>query len=351
MRQFEIGDSAFFSKTISEADIVNYAGITGDFNGIHISENEWRKSKFGKRVAHGMLSAGFISTVLGTKLPGPGTIYLEQNIKFVAPVFVGDTITAKVIVEEIINCEKGIYRLRTVCENQNGIHVIEGSAVVKYSEEQIIEKNMNALSLCDGFYDEDEIKQLGLKSVGSNVKISRNVKIYTPELVEIGNNVRIDDFTILSGKIIIENYVHIAQYCGLYGGTEGIYLHNFSGLSSKVSIYATSSDYSGESMTNPTIPEEYAYSDRNAKVILEKHVIVGCGSVVLPDTVIGEGTSVGAMSMVGKSLEPWGIYVGCPAKRIKERKKTLLECEKKLIEKYGYDGLEITEPEFTLPNN
>ncbi len=128
----EKGMSAELSKTISEYDIYQYAELTGDFNPSHINEVWAQKNIFGKRVAHGGLVAGLISAVIGTKCPGPGTIYMEQNLKFVKPVYIGDTITAKVAVTEIINHDKGIYRLSTDVFNQKEETVIQGCAVVKY---------------------------------------------------------------------------------------------------------------------------------------------------------------------------------------------------------------------------
>lgn len=180
------------------------------------------------------------------------------------------------------------------------------------------------------FYSEEELKNLGLKGYGKNVLISRNAILYNPEKLEVGNNVRIDDFTTISGNVTIGDYVHIAQFCGLYGGEAGITMKDFSGLSSRVVIYATSNDYSGNSLTNPTVPEKYKTTDKNLPVVLNKHVIVGCVSVILPGVEIGEGSSVGAMTLCAKSLEPWGIYAGTPAKRIKDRSMKLLELEEQL---------------------
>ena len=108
-----------------------------------------------------------------------------------------------------------------------------------------------------GYYSENELKEIGIKKYGTNVFISRNSILYHPEQLEIGNNVRIDDFTTISGKVILGNYIHIAQFCGLYGGSMGIFMDDFSGLSSKVTIYATSNDYSGNTMTNPMVPAKY----------------------------------------------------------------------------------------------
>lgn len=125
-----VGDSAYTEKTISESDVYLYAGITGDLNSVHINAVEADKSVFKKQVAHGMLSAGLISTVLGMHLPGPGAIYLGQTLEFLKPVFFGDTIRATATILEIIQ-EKNIVKLDTTCTNQNGDVVIKGVATVR----------------------------------------------------------------------------------------------------------------------------------------------------------------------------------------------------------------------------
>lgn len=125
----QVGDAAEFSKTVSESDIYLYAGITGDFNPAHVNEAYAKKTYFKTRIAHGMLAAGFISAILGTQLPGPGTIYMKQELSFLAPVRIGDTITARVEVTEIIK-EKKQVKLRTTCSNQEGELVLDGEAVV-----------------------------------------------------------------------------------------------------------------------------------------------------------------------------------------------------------------------------
>ena len=129
IHELRVGESASRSKTITETDVYLFAGITGDLNPAHVNEVEAQKGMFGKRIAHGMLSAGFISTVLGTQLPGPGTIYMGQELRFTKPVFFGDTITATVTVAELIP-EKNRAILDTVCTNQNGEVVIKGKATV-----------------------------------------------------------------------------------------------------------------------------------------------------------------------------------------------------------------------------
>lgn len=129
IEELTLGDTAEFSKTISEADIYVYAGVTGDLNPAHIDEEYAKNTFFKGRIAHGMLLAGFISAVVGTKLPGPGTIYVKQELNFLAPVRIGDTITARTEVSEIIK-EKNRVRMHTVCINQNGDAVLSGEALV-----------------------------------------------------------------------------------------------------------------------------------------------------------------------------------------------------------------------------
>jgi len=124
-----VGQTAQFGKTISESDIYRYAGITGDQNPAHINESYARETFFKTRIAHGMLCAGLISTVLGNRLPGYGTIYIRQELNFLTPVRIGDTITARAEVVEIISAKNRV-RLRTDCINQDGIRVIDGEALV-----------------------------------------------------------------------------------------------------------------------------------------------------------------------------------------------------------------------------
>jgi len=178
------------------------------------------------------------------------------------------------------------------------------------------------------YYSEIELQALGLKSIGKNVQISRLTCFYSPDNISIGDEVRIDDFCILSGRIEIGCFVHIAPYCGLYGNY-GIVMKDFSGLSSRVSIYSGSDDYSGNYLTNPTVPEKYK-NIHSGEVILEKHAIIGASSVILPNVKIGEGTAVGSLSLVIKDLEPWKIYGGIPCKLIRDRNRGILDLEKVL---------------------
>ncbi len=182
------------------------------------------------------------------------------------------------------------------------------------------------------FYTQEELINIGFGRIGENVLISRKASIYQAEKIEIANNVRIDDYCIISGKITLGNYVHIAAFCCLFAGDSGIEMADFSGLSSRVSVYAVSDDYSGEYLTNPTIPEIYKNCIEK-KVYIGKHSIIGTGAVILPGALIPEGVSIGAMSLVYKELQAWSIYAGIPVKRVKERSRNLVLLEKKMMEK------------------
>lgn len=184
--------------------------------------------------------------------------------------------------------------------------------------------------MVDSFYSEKELRRLGFQSCGYGVKVSRKCSIYKISAIRLGNNVRIDDFCILSGRIRIGNYVHVAAYSALYAGDVGIEIEDFANISSRVAIYAINDDYSGNSMTNPTIPDEFKTLQKE-KVIIGKHVIIGTGSTILPGVEVSEGGAVGSMSLVKKNIEPWTINVGIPAEKMKMRSKKLLEIEKNLL--------------------
>lgn len=131
---FEVGTKASFSKTIAECDVYGFAGITGDFNPLHVNAREANKMVFGRRIVHGMLTASFLSTVIASYMPGPGTIYMQQDSRFLKPVFFGDTITAQVEIAELL--EKGKARLKTTVINQDGIVVVDGTALVKLPKQE-----------------------------------------------------------------------------------------------------------------------------------------------------------------------------------------------------------------------
>jgi len=127
--ELKIGDAAEFGKTVTESDIYLYAGVTGDFNPAHLNEEYAKKTFFKTRIAQGMLTAGFVSGLLGVSLPGPGTVYLRQELDFLAPVHIGDTITARVEIIEVMDAKNRV-RVRTTCTNQDGTKVLDGEAIV-----------------------------------------------------------------------------------------------------------------------------------------------------------------------------------------------------------------------------
>jgi dTDP-4-amino-4,6-dideoxy-D-glucose acyltransferase len=181
------------------------------------------------------------------------------------------------------------------------------------------------------FYTDAELRGVGFRTFGRRVRISRKTSIYEPGTISIGNDVRIDDYCVLAGGKGIElgNYVHIACFCGLFGGG-GIAMEDFAGLSARVLIYSKSDDYSGRSLTNPTVPDRYKPGLHMAKVILRRHVIVGANSTILPGAVLDEGVAIGAYSLVTARCDPWWIYAGVPARKLRSRSQALLELEREL---------------------
>ena len=175
----------------------------------------------------------------------------------------------------------------------------------------------------------NEIYELGLKSFGSGVLISDTARIYHPHLVSIGDKVRIDDFVVLSGKVTIGKFVHISMNSALLASDQEIILEDFSGISPGCSLFTSFDDYSGGSMTNPTVPNEFRHV-LFGSIVLKRHVIVGAHSVIGPGVIIGEGAAVGALSLVNSSVPAWTINGGVPSKFLKNRKKDLLNYESKL---------------------
>lgn len=178
----------------------------------------------------------------------------------------------------------------------------------------------------------EQLAAVGFKSVGNNVALSTKASIYNAANIELGSNVRIDDFCVLSagtGGIHIGNYVHIAVYSSLIGAGR-IDVSDFANLSSRVAIYSSSDDYSGEWMTNPMVPVQYTRVT-HADVFIGRHVIVGSGSVVLPGVRLEEGVAVGALSLVNRSCEPFTMHAGNPARKLKSRHRRVLELETQLV--------------------
>lgn len=170
----------------------------------------------------------------------------------------------------------------------------------------------------NSFYSEQELEELGLKAFGKNVLISTKASIYCPNKIVLGSNVRVDDFCILSGSIVIGDYVHISAYSCIFAGDVGVEIDDFSGISSRCAIYAISDDYSGNYLANAMVPNKFR-NVISSKVVIGKCVVIGTGSTVLPGVKIADGVAVGCMSLINKTIDSDGIYCGIPAKRIKDR--------------------------------
>jgi dTDP-4-amino-4,6-dideoxy-D-glucose acyltransferase len=183
------------------------------------------------------------------------------------------------------------------------------------------------------FFNEDELLQLGLAHVGVGVRISRLAALHNPSRISVGDYARVDDFCVLSagvGGIEIGKYVHLAAFVSLIG-KGGIILMDFAGLSSRVSVYSSNDDYSGQYMSNPTVPAQFT-NVTSGQVSIGRHVIVGSGSVIMPHVTIGEGAAVGALSLVRDDCQPFGVYVGAPARYIKQRRSELLQLEQRFLQ-------------------
>jgi dTDP-4-amino-4,6-dideoxy-D-glucose acyltransferase len=173
---------------------------------------------------------------------------------------------------------------------------------------------------------------MGFASIGRDVKVSDRASFYGVSRIHLGDNVRIDDFCVLSageGGIYLGRNIHVAVYSCMIGAGR-ITLGDFANISSRVSIYSSSDDYSGTSMTNPTVPEQYKQVD-HSEVRIGRHVVIGSGSVVLPGAILEDGVAVGALSMMRGHSPAFGIYAGVPARRIRERSREVLEMERRFL--------------------
>jgi galactoside O-acetyltransferase len=183
-----------------------------------------------------------------------------------------------------------------------------------------------------------QLRDIGVKFSGSanNIQISERAVFHNPENITIGDNVRIDDGVLLSansGEIILDNYIHIARNCQLYSGSK-IHLHDFSGLSSDIKLYGITDSYDGSGFTNPTCPLQYR-NIQTGDIILNKHVVIGTSSILLPHCILADGVAIGAMSLLTakntKKISAWTIWAGNPLTFVTNRKSTCLELEARLI--------------------
>ena len=171
---------------------------------------------------------------------------------------------------------------------------------------------------------------MGFRRLGKNVRISDRAAIHNPDQIEIGDNSRIDDFCVVSGRVSLGRNVHVAVFCNIAGGEPGVFMADFAGLAYGVHVFSQSDDYTGRTMTNPTVPRQFKDETR-AAVHIERHVIVGANSIILPGVTLAEGCAIGAMSMVTHSTQPWSVYFGIPARRLKARGQDLLALERQYL--------------------
>lgn len=173
------------------------------------------------------------------------------------------------------------------------------------------------------FLSEEEIGLMGFLSYGTGLKISRKASFYSPETISFGDNVRIDDFCILSGNIKIGSNIHISAYVALYG-SKGIFIEDYAGISAKTIVYSAVDDFSGDFLIGPMMPEGTT-NLKGGSVFLKKYAQIGASCVIMPALCINEGAVVGAMSFVRKDVKPWTINAGIPCKELKKRSDKLLD--------------------------
>ena len=174
------------------------------------------------------------------------------------------------------------------------------------------------------FVDRATLESIGFRELGNNVLVSDRAAIYNPEQVSLADNVRIDDFCVLAGRIAIGRNVHVTVYCNLAGGRSGISIGNYSTLAYGCHVIAQSDDYSGESMTNSTVSAHFK-KERSERVEIGDHVILGAGTMVLEGVRLADGTAAGARTLFLESSEPWTMYVGQPARILRPRSRKLLD--------------------------
>ena len=181
------------------------------------------------------------------------------------------------------------------------------------------------------YLTDEQLEKMGFRSLGKMVKISDKASIHDADRVEIGDHSRVDDFCVVSGRVVIGRNVHLAVFCNVAGGELGVVLEDFSGLAYGCQVFSQSDDYGGSTLTNPTVPSRYKNVTKKA-IRIGRHCIVGANSLILPGVTLAEGTAVGALTMVTKSTQPWSVYFGIPARKLKDRKRDLLELERQYLE-------------------
>jgi len=182
------------------------------------------------------------------------------------------------------------------------------------------------------FLDRDELASIGFKQIGTNVLISSSATFYSAKEMSIGDNVRIDDYACLSGKIELGAYIHIGTHCHFAGGKLGIEIGDFSGFASGVNIFTRSDDYLGLALSNPTVPEEFRLI-REEPIKIGRHVKAGIRTIILPGSIIGDGCAFQINSVVSGNTKPFHFYSGDPAVEKTELSKRILDEERRFLER------------------
>ncbi|MCB1918822.1 MAG: acyltransferase [Candidatus Competibacteraceae bacterium] len=177
----------------------------------------------------------------------------------------------------------------------------------------------------------DELLAMGFHKLGRNVQVSTRAVFYEPHLIELGDQVRIDDFCVISGRVTLGRNVLITVFCNVAGGQAGVSIGDFSGLAYGCHVFAQSEDFSGRYLNNSTLPRDLRWETKKP-VHIGRHCNVGTHCVIVPGVTLADGTAVYAQSLVTKSTQPWSIYFGVPARRIKDRRKDMLELEKHYLQ-------------------
>ena len=186
----------------------------------------------------------------------------------------------------------------------------------------------------NGYYSQKELRELGLKSFGENVLISKKASIYMPELISIGHDVRIDDFCFLVGNISLGSYIHLPPFVSIHGtGGGSVVMKDFSGLGSYSVVYAASDDYGGDSLVNSLAGSKYEKLIVS-NIVIEKHAVAGAHCVLLPNSYLAEGTALGARTVLSTVTEPWSLYLGYPCRKIANRKKECIKIEEQVYKDY-----------------
>jgi acetyltransferase-like isoleucine patch superfamily enzyme len=189
-----------------------------------------------------------------------------------------------------------------------------------------------------GYLSQAVLESMGFKHLGRDVKVSDKAALYGVHEIELGDHSRIDDFCVVSGRVNIGRFNHITPMCLVAGGVPGIVMDDFCTLAYGAKVFAQSDDYSGETLTNSLIPKQYK-NEIFAAVHLQRHVIIGASAVIMAGVTVATGCAIGAMALVTKTTEPWGIYTGVPAKRVKERSQNLLVLESQFLQEYNNDPI------------